>query len=177
MIHGHIIERIWTTIPVLILLIITVPCLILLYRLDELDSSSLRIKVIGHQWFWKYEITDFWINNESIEFDCYIVPSNELGEGIVRLLDTDNRPSLPYLTQIRVLVSRSDVLHSWAVPSLGIKIDAIPGRLNQVKLLSYKPGLVYGQCSEICGANHSFIPIVLEFIRAEDFLAWLSIYE
>ena len=105
-----------------------------------------------------------------MEFDSYMLPADERTGGALRLLDTDNRPSLPFLTQIRVLVSRSDVLHSWAVPSLGVKMDAVPGRLNQTKLIRYRPGLAYGQCSEICGANHSFMPIVLEFVRVRDFL-------
>lgn len=173
LIHGQIIERLWTTAPAILLILIGSPSLLLLYRLDERRVAVLTIKAIGHQWFWSYEIRDFWINKGLVEFDSYMVPTNELTEGRLRLLDTDNRPALPFLTQVRVLITSSDVLHSWAVPSLGVKIDAVPGRLNQTKLISYRPGLAYGQCSEICGANHRFIPIVLEFVRVKDFLSWI----
>lgn len=177
LIHGQFIERAWTTAPALILTVIGVPSLLLLYRLDERRTAILRIKVIGHQWFWRYEIRDFWVRGETVEFDSYMLPQEERTEGALRLLDTDNRPSLPYLTQVRVLVRRADVLHSWAVPSLGVKIDAVPGRLNQTKLIRYRPGLAYGQCSEICGANHRFMPIVLEFVRIQDFLVWVNRFE
>lgn len=173
-VHGQVAETIWRRAPVIILVIIGIPSLLLLYRLDERSTSSLRIKVIGHQWFWSYEIRDFWVRDKAVEFDSYILPTKDLPSGALRLLDTDNRPALPYLTQVRVLVRRSDVLHSWAVPSLGVKIDAVPGRLNQTKLIRYRPGLAYGQCSEICGANHRFIPIVLEFVGARDFLNWVT---
>ena len=105
-----------------------------------------------------------------MELDAYMLPEEESVGGALRLLDTDNRPALPYLTQVRVLVRRADVLHSWAVPGLGVKVDANPGRLNQTKLLRHRPGLAYGQCSEICGANHRFIPISLEFLNRADFL-------
>ena len=105
-----------------------------------------------------------------VGFDSYITPMRELDPGMFRLLETDNRPSLPFLTNIRVLVSRADVLHSWAVPRLGVKLDATPGRLNQVRVLRYRPGVLYGQCSEICGANHRFMPITLQFVSVKDFL-------
>ena len=177
LVHGQVIEGAWTTAPALILIIIGVPSLLLLYRLDETRRAVLRIKVVGHQWFWRYEIRDFWRRTTNVRFDSYILPLDERVNGALRLLDTDNRPALPYLAQIRVLVRRSDVLHSWAVPSLGVKIDAVPGRLNQTKLISYRPGLAYGQCSEICGANHSFMPIVLEFVRVKDYLQWVVRFE
>jgi len=109
-----------------------------------------------------------------VAFDSYIVPAEDLGHGGFRLLETDNRPVLPFLIRIRVLVSRADVLHSWALPRLGVKLDATPGRLNQTSLLSHRPGVAYGQCSEICGANHRFMPINLEFVSAEDFLTWVG---
>jgi len=109
-----------------------------------------------------------------VAFDSYIVPENELGAGHFRLLETDNRPVLPFLTRVRVLVRRADVLHSWALPRLGVKLDATPGRLNQTSLLRHRPGVAYGQCSEICGANHSFMPISLEFARVKDFLGWVE---
>ena len=179
LIEGQAIECAWTVAPAIVLIAIAVPSLILLYRLDERRRCALTLKAVGHQWYWSYELTDFWLlqSQKAIEFDAYIIPNEETTAGLFRLLDTDNRPALPYLTQIRVLVRRADVLHSWAVPSLGVKIDANPGRLNQTKFLSYRPGLAYGQCSEICGANHRFIPISLEFVRIRDFLKWVSLFE
>ena len=173
LLEGQLLECIWTLIPALILIQIALPSLILLYTLDDTTSSSLTLKVIGHQWYWSYEYRDF--DEIDLELDCYIVPTLDLLDGGgYRLLETDNCPVLPYMAQIRAVVTRADVLHSWAVPSLGVKADANPGRLNQIKFIRFRPGLAYGQCSEICGANHSFIPICLEFIRTEDFLAWVS---
>ena len=179
LIEGQLVECVWTVVPALILIGIAVPSLTLLYSLDDRRECSLTIKAVGHQWYWSYELRDFWLRGEKgpIEFDSYIVPSEETEGGLFRLLDTDNRPALPYLTQIRVLVRRADVLHSWAVPSLGVKIDANPGRLNQTKFIRYRPGLAYGQCSEICGANHRFMPISLEFVATADFLKWVTLFE
>jgi len=112
------------------------------------------------------------------EFDSYIIPQNELELNIFRLLDVDNRTVIPYKIHIRILISSADVLHAWAVPSLGVKADAIPGRLNQVKFISQRPGIFFGQCSEICGANHRFMPIVIEIVNINYFLNWiLCIYE
>ena len=164
-------------IPSLILLKIGVPSLYLLYITDDLVDTSVTLKVNAHQWYWRYEYSDFWSENldSSIEFDSYIIPENEIELSIIRLLDTRIRPVLPYLIQTRVLITRSDVLHSWAVPRLGVKADANPGRLNQVKFYSYQPGVYYGQCSEICGANHRFIPISLEFFGVDRFLDWVII--
>jgi len=167
---SHSLERIWTFFPGLILLQIAVPSLILLYRLDEGQKSSLTIKAVGHQWYWSYEYTDFY-KDSSLELESYMnpAPGNNL-----RLLDVDNRTVLPYLTQVRVLATRTDVLHAWTVPSLGVKADACPGRLNQMHFTSLRPGVFYGQCSEICGANHRFIPIRLEMVNSSAFLNWLS---
>lgn len=165
------IEVIWTSIPALILIFIALPSLRLLYLLDEVNNPSITIKTIGHQWYWRYEYSDFL----QIEFDSYIIPTNELTDSGFRLLDVDNRTILPINTQIRVLITAADVIHSWTVPSLGVKADAIPGRLNQVRFLINRPGLFYGQCSEICGANHSFIPIVIERISINSFLNWISL--
>lgn len=171
--EGQALEFIWTLIPALVLVQVALPSLILLYILDDSSSCRLTMKVIGHQWYWRYEYSDFWNKNKVIEFDSVIVKEEDLAVGEFRLLETDNRPVLPYLIQIRTLVSSSDVLHSWAVPRLGVKADANPGRLNQLKFLSYRPGVAYGQCSEICGANHRFIPIALEFVNNKDFLKWI----
>lgn len=165
------IETIWTIAPAIILIFLALPSLRLLYLLDETNNPLITIKTIGHQWYWRYEYSDF-IN---IEFDSYIIPSNELNLGDFRLLETDHHLILPINTNTRVIVSSTDVIHSWTVPSLGVKVDAIPGRLNQLILYPTKPGLYYGQCSEICGANHSFIPITLEIVNIKYFIKWLNI--
>jgi cytochrome c oxidase subunit 2 len=175
LLEGQLLERVWTIIPALILIQVAIPSLLLLYILDETIRCCLTLKAIGHQWYWSYEYSDFWgrLGSKAAEFDSYMVPTNELSPGEVRLLDVDNRVVLPFNTHTRVLVRAADVLHSWTVPALGVKADATPGRLNQIKFISHRPGLFYGQCSEICGANHSFIPIVVELVSAADFLSWV----
>lgn len=170
LLHGQTIEVIWTILPAIILLFIAFPSLRILYLLDEVNSPSISLKTIGHQWYWSYEYSDF----TGIEFDSYIIPQNEIALDSFRLLDVDNRVILPINNQIRILVSATDVLHSWTVPSLGVKIDASPGRLNQTNFFINRPGLYFGQCSEICGANHSFIPIVIESIPTNHFIKWIS---
>nr|QQV69862.1 cytochrome c oxidase subunit II [Opisthoteuthis sp. JN-2021] len=164
------IETVWTIIPSLILLFLALPSLRLLYLLDETNNPLLSIKVMGHQWYWSYEYSDF-IN---IEFDSYMTPTQDLILGNYRLLETDHHLIVPMKTNIRMIISSADVIHSWTVPSLGIKIDAIPGRLNQLMIYPSRPGIFYGQCSEICGANHSFMPISLEVINMNSFISWLS---
>jgi len=170
----QIIESVWTIIPAVILVQIAIPSLILLYILDESADACISIKAVGHQWYWRYEYTDFWSHAgpRALEFDAYMVPTQELSSGIFRLLDVDNRTVVPLGVRVRIIISAADVLHSWTVPSLGVKADAVPGRLNQVKFNRSRPGLFFGQCSEICGANHRFIPIVVEVVKAEDFISW-----
>lgn len=170
LLHGQTIEVIWTILPAIILLFIAFPSLRILYLLDEVNNPSISLKTIGHQWYWSYEYSDF----SGVEFDSYIIPQNEISLDTFRLLDVDNRVILPINNQIRILVSATDVLHSWAIPSLGVKIDASPGRLNQTNFFINRPGLFFGQCSEICGANHSFIPIVIERIPTNHFIKWIS---
>lgn len=170
LLHGQIIEIIWTILPAIILLFIALPSLRLLYLIDEISEPSITVKAIGHQWYWSYEYSDF----NQIEFDSYIIPTNELPINGFRLLDVDNRIIIPINLQIRILVTAADVLHSWTIPSLGVKVDGTPGRLNQTNFLVNRPGLFFGQCSEICGANHSFIPIVIERIPIQNFLTWIS---
>lgn len=170
LLENQTIEVIWTVLPALILIFIALPSLRLLYLLDEVNTPRVTLKSIGHQWYWRYEYSDFF----QLEFDSYIIPSNELNDNRFRLLDVDNRAVLPFNTQIRVLVTAADVIHSWTVPALGVKADAIPGRLNQIRFLISRPGLFYGQCSEICGANHRFMPIVIERISVKSFLNWIS---
>nr|YP_010564730.1 cytochrome c oxidase subunit II [Volucella rufimargina]UZA61133.1 cytochrome c oxidase subunit II [Volucella rufimargina] len=170
LLHGQTIEVIWTILPTIILLFIAFPSLRLLYLLDEINEPMITLKSIGHQWYWSYEYSDFL----NIEFDSYMIPSNELNTNSFRLLDVDNRIILPMNSQIRILVTAADVLHSWTIPALGVKIDGTPGRLNQTNFLINRPGLFFGQCSEICGANHSFMPIVIESIPMNYFIKWIS---
>lgn len=167
-IDAQEVETIWTILPAIILILIALPSLRILYIMDEINNPSLTVKTIGHQWYWSYEYTDY----EDLSFDSYIIPTQELKPGELRLLEVDNRVVLPIELTIRMLISSEDVLHSWAVPSLGLKTDAIPGRLNQTTLIAMRPGLYYGQCSEICGSNHSFIPIVLELVPLSHFEKW-----
>ena len=172
LLEGQIIELIWTIIPAFTLIFIALPSLRLLYLLDELNNPLITLKSIGHQWYWRYEYSDF--NN--IEFDSYIIPSNEIKNNEFRLLDVDNRIILPINNQIRIIITATDVIHSWTIPSLGIKVDANPGRLNQTNFFINRPGIFFGQCSEICGANHSFIPIVIERISIKNFINWINNY-
>nr|YP_009709555.1 cytochrome c oxidase subunit II [Sinna extrema]QEX51403.1 cytochrome c oxidase subunit II [Sinna extrema] len=172
LLEGQMIELIWTILPAVTLIFIALPSLRLLYLLDELNNPLITLKSIGHQWYWSYEYSDF--NN--IEFDAYMIPSNELNPNNFRLLDVDNRIILPMNNQIRIMVTATDVIHSWTVPSLGVKVDANPGRLNQTNFFINRPGIFYGQCSEICGANHSFMPIVIESISIKNFINWINNY-
>nr|AIL24450.1 cytochrome c oxidase subunit 2 [Bathydorus laniger] len=160
-------EIIWTTLPAIILTIIAYPSLKLLYATDEPIEPELTIKSIGNQWYWSYEYSDY--ENKQIEFTSYMIPTDELTKGNNRVLEVDNRLIIPINTNIRILITAADVLHSFTIPSLGIKADAIPGRLNQVNFLASRPGLFYGQCSELCGADHSFMPIVIESTNLKNY--------
>jgi len=164
------VETIWTVLPGIILLFLAIPSLRLLYLTDEINRPSVTIKTIGHQWYWRYEYSDF----PDIQFDSYITPTSELKVGDYRLLEVDNRIVVPIQIEVRILVTAADVIHSWTVPTLGVKVDAIPGRLNQVGFISNRPGVFYGQCSEICGANHSFIPIAIEVVDTKSFINWTN---
>nr|YP_009171541.1 cytochrome c oxidase subunit 2 [Henicus brevimucronatus]AJW76396.1 cytochrome c oxidase subunit 2 [Henicus brevimucronatus] len=170
LLEGQTIEVIWTILPAITLIFIALPSLRLLYLLDETLDPLVTVKTIGHQWYWSYEYMDF-LNPR--EFDSYMIPYNEMNLDGFRLLDVDNRTVLPMNTQIRMLVTAADVLHSWTVPALGVKVDATPGRLNQTSFFINRPGLYYGQCSEICGANHSFMPIVIESVNTKTFISWM----
>nr|UAV89292.1 cytochrome c oxidase subunit 2 [Cladonema multiramosum] len=171
LVEGTTIEIVWTIIPAVILIFIAFPSLQLLYSMDEVIDPSLTIKAVGHQWYWSYEYSD--VEEESIEFDSYMIPTSDLEEGDFRLLEVDNRVVVPVNTQVRIVVTGADVIHCFAVPSLGVKADAIPGRLNQVSFLANRPGVFYGQCSEICGSDHSFMPIVIESVSQEKFVNWI----
>uniref|UniRef100_Q09T50 Cytochrome c oxidase subunit 2 n=2 Tax=Galloisiana TaxID=73579 RepID=Q09T50_9NEOP len=170
LLESQTIEMIWTITPAVILFFIAIPSLRLLYLMDEINNPAITLKTIGHQWYWSYEYSDFF----NIEFDSYMIPTNEMEVSGFRLLDVDNRITLPINTHIRVIVTAADVLHSWTIPSLGVKVDATPGRLNQMGMLINRPGVYYGQCSEICGANHSFMPIVAEAVTTSTFTTWIS---
>ncbi len=154
-------ELTWTMTPVVVLIIIVVPSLKLLYLMDDSESSDLGLTAIGHQWYWEYSYPNF----EGLQFDSYMTS----------LLDVDNRISIPCDRRVRLIVGSTDVLHAWALPSLGVKVDATPGRINQILIKSFFPTIIVGQCSEICGANHSFIPIVVEVSPLTNFCLWVRV--
>ena len=173
--HGTLIELIWTITPAFILIAIAFPSFRLLYLLDEVISPTITIKVAGHQWYWSYEYSDYITEEgEAIEFDSYMVPDSDLELGQFRLLDVDNKVVVPADTHVRLIITATDVLHSFAVPSLGLKADAVPGRLNQTSFLAERTGTFYGQCSEICGVWHGFMPIAIESVSVMEFLNWLN---
>lgn len=175
LLNNHFVETSWTVTPIICLVQIALPSLILLYVIEEFVECRINLKVTGHQWYWKYDYLEFFCNKYegASGFDSFILPSNDLINERFRLLDVDNRAVIPVDRFVRILVTRADVIHSWALPTLGIKIDACPGRLNQLTFISHRPGIFYGQCSEICGANHRFIPIVLELTNNEYFFLWI----
>nr|ATN42046.1 cytochrome c oxidase subunit II [Macaca fascicularis] len=158
-------ETIWTILPAVILILIALPSLRILYLTDEVNDPSFTIKSIGHQWYWTYEYTDY----GGLIFNSYMLPPLFLNPGDLRLLEVDNRVVLPIEAPVRMMITSQDVLHSWTIPTLGLKTDAVPGRLNQTVFTATRPGVYYGQCSEICGANHSFMPIVAELIPLKIF--------
>jgi len=172
--HGTAIELIWTITPTIILLLIAFPSFILLYLIDYDYEPAMTICVEGHQWYWSYQYTDFVDSGgDFIEFDSYIVPDSDLEFGTLRMLEVDNRVVVPELTHIRFVLTSGDVIHSFACPSLGIKCDSYPGRLNQVITYITREGVFYGQCSEICGILHSSMPIVIESVSVDEFVNWL----
>jgi cytochrome c oxidase subunit 2 len=172
--HGTLIELIWTVGPALVLVAIAFPSFKLLYLMDEVIDPAMTVKVTGHQWFWEYEYADF-LNeeNETINFDSYMKDESILEKGQLRMLEVDNPLLLPIDTHIRFVITAADVLHDWALPSLSLKVDACPGRLNQASVIIERPGLLYGQCSEICGVLHSSMPINIEAVEVEKFFLWL----
>ena len=175
LVHGTIIEVVWTILPAVVLLAIAIPSFRLLYILDELILPTITIKVTGHQWYWSFEYSDYETESgDAIEFDSYMVPESDLELGQYRLLAVDNPVVVPENTHVRLIVTGADVLHDYAVPALGIKIDATPGRLNQTSLLAERIGTFYGQCSELCGVWHGFMPTVVESVSVGDYLAWVD---
>lgn len=187
--HSSTLEIVWTVIPAVLLLLIAVPSFALLYSLDEVIDPVVTLKVVGHQWYWSYEYSDYATleGGDTINFDSYMLPTDDLGpiegsgalksvksKNLLRLLEVDNKVVLPINTHIRLLVTAADVLHSWAVPSFGIKLDACPGRLSQTSLFIKREGIYYGQCSEICGVNHGFMPIVVKGVSVDKYINWIS---
>lgn len=173
--HGTAIELVWTISPALLLIVIAFPSFKLLYLTDEVFTPSMTIKAVGHQWYWSYEYSDFLNEDgESIEFDSYMIPESDLQDGQLRLLDVDNNVVVPVDTNVRFIVTSQDVIHSFAVPSLGIKVDGTPGRLVQTSIIPEREGLFYGQCSELCGILHGFMPICIEVVSPDKYLEWME---
>jgi cytochrome c oxidase subunit 2 len=167
--HNTIIEVIWTVIPIMILIVIAIPSFKLLYFQDRTVDAEMTIKAVGHQWYWTYEYPD----HDDLTFDALMIADEDIGDGQTRLLETDNRVVVPVGTNIRLLTTADDVIHAWAIPAFGIKIDATPGRVNESWFHVEKEGIYYGQCSELCGVYHGFMPIAVEVLSKEAFAAWL----
>nr|QNV47326.1 cytochrome c oxidase subunit II [Ricania speculum] len=169
LLENQLTETLWTIMPAVSLVFIAIPSLKILYIMEEIINPSITIKAIGHQWYWNYEYSD---KKKNTEFESYMINEKELEKEMFRLIEVDNRVKIPFLTQTRMIITSSDVIHSWTIPSVGVKMDAVPGRLNQISFTMKKPGLFFGQCSEICGTNHSFMPITLESINLKNFIEW-----
>ncbi len=170
--HNTLIEVVWTVVPVIILVIIAVPSFRLLYLTDRNPDGEIEmtIKAIGHQWYWSYEYPD----HGNFTFDAYMVADEDLEEGQKRLLSTDNAVVLPVDTNIRILVTASTVIHNFAMPSMGLKMDGVPGRINETWVRITREGTFYGQCSELCGTGHAFMPIMIEAVSKEEFAQWVE---
>ena len=168
--HNTVVEVLWTVIPVVILVLIAIPSFKLLYYSDTIPKADLTVKAIGHQWYWSYEYPD----HGNFTFDATILADDELKEGQPRLLEVDSRIVVPVNKVVRVQVTADDVLHAWAIPAFGVKVDGVPGRLNEVWFKAEKTGVYYGQCSELCGVNHGFMPIRVDVVPEQEFNAWIS---
>ena len=168
--HHTVVEVLWTVVPVLILMLIAIPSFRLLYFTDVTPQVEVTIKAIGRQWYWSYEYPD----HGNFTFDALITDAKDLKAGQPRLLETDNRVVVPVNTNVRVLVTAADVVHAWAVPAFGVKKDGVPGRLNETWFRAKREGVYYGQCSELCGTNHGFMPITVEVVSREAFARWAA---
>ena len=168
--HNTMLEVAWTIVPVIILLVIAVPSFRLLYYVDTVEDADMTLKAIGHQWYWSYEYPD----HGDFTFDALMLEDDELEEGQLRLLETDEAVVLPAGATIRLLTTADDVIHSWAVPALGVKMDSVPGRVNETWFQINREGTYYGQCSELCGTLHGFMPIKIEAVSQEAFDAWVE---
>ena len=176
--HSKELEIVWTSVPALILLFLATPSFTLLYSMDEIVDPELTLKILGHQWYWGYEMSEYntCFGDVNLQYNCYMMLLDGLPEdkkGYFRLLETNRRILLPTDTHLRLLVSAADVLHSWTIPSFGVKVDACPGRLNQLNLYIKRTGLFFGQCSEICGVNHGFMPISLLGVNSFQFNSFI----
>ena len=167
--HNTVIEVIWTLVPCLILIVLAVPSFKVLYSQDKIPKADVTIKAIGYQWYWGYEYPD-----ENIIFDSYMIETKDLKENQPRLLAVDNEVVVPVNKVVKVLITANDVLHAWALPSFGVKRDAVPGRINETWFKAEKEGTYYGQCSELCGIKHAFMPITVRVVSEEDYQEWLS---
>lgn len=173
--RGSVLETIWTILPIFILFLIAFPSFKLLYLTDEVLSPQITLKIIARQWYWNYQYSDYVLKmNESLNFDSYMINTNDLNKGDFRLYEVDNKIILPVGSRIRLIVTSGDVIHCWTIPSLGIKIDAVPGRLNQASFIINRPGLFFGACSEICGAQHAYMPINLHSVKLENYISWIN---
>ncbi|MCB9931013.1 MAG: cytochrome c oxidase subunit II [Alphaproteobacteria bacterium] len=168
--HNTAIEVIWTVVPVLILVIIAIPSFKLLYKADHTDDPEMTLKVTSNQWYWSYSYPD----NGDFSFDSNLLEGADLPQGALRLLTVDNKVVLPVDTNIRILLTSSDVLHNWTVPAFGVKIDTVPGRLRETWVRITKEGTYYGQCSELCGVRHAYMPIEVQAVSKERFAAWVK---
>ena len=168
--HNTMLEMLWTAIPVIILVVIAVPSFKLLYLSDVVPKADMTIKAIGHQWYWTYEYPD----HGKFSFDSNMIADDELKAGQRRLLETDTTVVVPVNTTVRVQITADDVIHAWAIPAFGVKLDAVPGRLNETWFKATKEGTYYGQCSELCGVNHGFMPIKVNVVSKAKFAAWTA---
>ncbi|MGH1377899.1 MAG: cytochrome c oxidase subunit II [Alphaproteobacteria bacterium] len=167
--HNVMLEIVWTVVPIIILIIIAIPSFKTLYKNDRIAEPEMTLKITGYQWYWGYEYPD----QDGISFDARMVATEDLGPNQKRLLSTDNVVVLPIDTDISILVTSNDVIHAWAIPAFGVKIDTVPGRTNETWFRIDKPGIYYGQCSELCGKDHSFMPIEVHAVSKEEFKAWV----
>ena len=167
--HNVTVEILWTLIPCLILIVMAVPSFKILYKQDTIPKSDITIKAVGYQWYWGYEYPD-----ENIIFDSYMIEEKDLRADQPRLLTVDNEVIVPVNKVVKVLITANDVLHAWALPSFGVKRDAVPGRINETWFKAEKEGTYYGQCSELCGIKHAFMPITVKVVSEEDYQEWLS---
>ena len=167
--HNVTVEILWTLIPCLILIVMAVPSFKILYKQDTIPKADLTIKAVGYQWYWGYEYPD-----ENIIFDSYMIEEKDLRADQPRLLAVDNEVVVPVNKVVKVLITANDVLHAWALPAFGVKRDAVPGRINETWFKAEKEGTYYGQCSELCGIKHAFMPITVKVVSEEDYQEWLS---
>lgn len=173
--HGTVVELVWTCAPAVVLVALAFPSFRLLYIIDDVISPALTVKCVGNQWYWSYELSDFTDGEgEPLAYDSYIVPDSDLEDGQLRLLTVDNTLVLPVDVHVRFIVTGADVIHDFACPSLGLKIDCTPGRLNESSAIVERAGMYYGQCSELCGAYHGFMPIGIQAVELDDYLVWLD---